>query len=802
MKTLSTLFLCLLSLSLFGATATRIINLPERSSLSANDFLMVDRDAVGVGKVRLSSLASNAVLLSEGVTVKTNLAELAATTTSTNGQVLFVAGHTTPRDWGDLKSFTLDTSATGETNAIHIDNAGGDGLWIHPWNGDAAAFGCVEHASNSASAAIQAALNYAFSNQVSEVTIPAGLMFLDTTVYFPPKVTIRGAGALRSFDYLADTAMSNAVVSGDLNQMRAEANHYGRTILFRKANQTGPIFEFNTNLAGLNSFYATNSLPDGSTVLRYQASSAIKDLVIYGNNINQTTWDQDAIRAENVWDFTVEGCGFVRIKGYAINVFNGNGIFIDRNTSFGSSFWGTKGIMGYDLSDARIRDNYFFGGRGPAIWIDSVSGWRMNVHGNFMGNYDRYGWKDVTSVSTNGVFTTSTDHELQDGTPVILYLGTNSTSTLPSNPITTSTRNVMLWPKVFSSTTFGLHTNHVAVQDGLWLTDLTNGTAPYLVGPGYASGIMLGDGARQIVVTDNRFDQNYDYGIVLAGARGNSIMGNVGAQNGYMTLTGAVTDRTDRTNSANILLTGAGSRTASDNLILGNLLGQADFGIALESGAANNDIAFNEPDYSELLATAPIWYDSTATQDINPIRFGYASNLAARTTLRIYGGSSGASILKLNRPEVSEVGFALSGTATRPALIFTDTINNVQIGHFDGTSATIPGIAAGAYGNVASPRSGYLRGGENASETDTAGGITYIDSGRGSGTNDGNAYLSFRVAVPGAVSGTTLQSLSEAMRADYTTNSALTTTMFRLGAEGAYGRLRVSGTNVYWEVVP
>ena len=161
MKTITTLFLCLLSLCSIGATATRIINLPERSSINANDFLMVDRDAAGVGKIRMSSLGSNIVLTTSGITVKTNLASLAEFTGGTNGSSIFVAGNSTYLDWGPmLLEYVLDESSSADTNRFTIANAGGSGRWLHMWDGKPEAFGAVADGSTDSTPDINAALLY------------------------------------------------------------------------------------------------------------------------------------------------------------------------------------------------------------------------------------------------------------------------------------------------------------------------------------------------------------------------------------------------------------------------------------------------------------------------------------------------------------------------------------------------------------------------------------------------------------------------------------------------------------------
>jgi hypothetical protein len=701
-----------------------------------------------------------------------------------------VLGRVTPGDWGEKREFILFPESTAPTNEFIRGLANTNvGRRIYKWYGDAAFFGMNSQVSSNYSPILQLALNTAYSNGIPTVTIPMGWFVMRETVLFPPRVRIRSEGwANKAVDYLRDTEVFNAWASLDYAALDRLGAEWGTTVLARERHQTGRMFEFNTNLAALNIFYPSNSLQDGSVVDRWQASAGFEGIVFYGNNLEQTTWDQDLIRAENVWDFSVDNCAFIRARGYAINVLNGNGIHLSGNAAFGSSVFGSKGILGWHLSDCRLTDNYLFGGRGPAIWLSSIGGWRMPIWGNIVGNFDGHGWKTVTNL-VNGVFTTDGDHQLESGMPVVLHLGTNTSSVLPTNAITTASKEVTMWVSKLSANTLGLHTNHLAHLSTGYLA-FNNGTLPFLVGPGFASGLYVNDGSKQLAVANNRMDQNYDSGIRIAGGSRSSYQGNIVAQNGVSTGFGNTTNRPETV--AGITVTGAGNWTATENKLIGNVLGQADYGISLETGSAQTMNFGNAIDNSEIPSGSEILFDSAATAQQNIMSVG-ATNY--QTVMDFIGGSAGSAIIKLSRAGIASVGFGVTGFGGRPTLVFLDPTNSVVLATLNSGGGTFPEWRVGRNGTWASPNSGSLNAGEDGTGTNAIGGVTYVDSGQGTGGQTNGGYVAIRGSLP-TDDGTNQQSQVDMLVVDYSSNTNHTSIRTKLGGtNGPMGRIVVVITN-------
>ena len=697
-----------------------------------------------------------------------------------------------------------DTSPTNEFS-VFAGPAGGRYRRAVPMI-DASMFGVSTEAGTNNSAAIQRALYAAYSNAIPCVRLPPGWLTINDTIRFPPGVRISGYGALGAVDFLSDSTISNATISSDWETLKRAGAMWGATVLARSANQIGPVMEFDTSLAVVNTFYPTNVLQDGSVVARYQASSVIEGLVIFGRNLEQTSWDQDAIKAPNVWDLTIRDCAFIRPRGYAINVQNGNGIKILNCAMLGSSVFGSKGILGWHLSDLILQDCYFFGGRGPGLWVAAVGGWRTLVGNSFFGNFDGYGWKTITNC-TAGVFTTSGNHELESGMPVVLSLLTNSslytsspTSILPTNAIATNTKEVTLWVTKFSDSTFGLHTNSTAYLTNGYL-DLIGGSPPYFVAPGFAVGLYVSDGSKQGSYNNLRLDQNFDGGIRVAGGSRNVFTGCIAVHNGVETLLGAVVNRGgSATNIANVTITGAGNWTGSFNQFIGTVVADADHGFLIEGNAVDNEIWGTAVDYSDITG-AIFQFESTSLSSLNPSTVG-GTNWG--TSLRVRGGTSGAPALQIDRSGVAKVGIGLTGSTLQPVMTFIGertsggTSANAVMAHVDYGSTAGPLFRVGRYGAQSSAQSGFLVGGEDGSGTNSAGGVTFVDAGRGTGNQTNGGYVSLRVPVIDlAVTNSVLQTNTEVLRGDFQSLTNRTWLEIRWGNLGGTGVLsRINITNI------
>jgi len=600
------------------------------------------------------------------------------------------------------------------------------------------------------SAVIQSALNYAFSNRIGSVYISPGWYWFSNTIQMPPFVRLYGAGANPALDWVDDTAISNAL-AGNTAQLSTNLNAWGATVLARLSNSTGPMVRFNTNIATVNPLFPSNVLNDGTTNTRWQGSFVINGITFFGNNLsNQVTWNQDAIQVDNAWDFEVSDCTFARVRGYIMRAINVNGMRFMRNSSLGSSIWGTKGILHWHGSDSYITDNYIFGGRGPALWISQEGGWLNGaIANNYFGNYDEFGYKTTTNVVSN-VMTTSAAHELETGDHVTLYPVTLGDS-LPA-PLAA---DVTYYVIKLSDTTYSLSTNHLASST---LTISGAYATPFYVCPGPAVGIYLNDGAKLNTIIGGRCDQNYDQGIRFAGGARNTVVGTSLKQNGYKTSTGA--QRTG-TNVAGITFTSNANFNATDNRTIGVITSQQFVAREFLGSAADNGPIGPVDNNADVVATD---YFASGLTSLNYQQIG-ATN--AGTSLEVSGGLSAANIVRLNRAYTGAIGFALTGngvnigTDVASVLLIRDATNNVDLLGVEGFT-TVRRLTIGSRSTQSSPKGGQLFGAESATGSNIAGGNLSLYSGLGTGTGTQSA-IDALVPVVGS-SGSTAQTNRTGLR--------------------------------------
>lgn len=714
--------------------------------------------------------------------VEPNVAALLARPINPTQPVVETLGYYSPGDGGGGRWRWVVGDAVTLTNWPSAFRAGI--FWVpHQWSGDVRQFGAVPDRNVSVSANLQSAADHAWVIGRGEINLPPGVYPITDTILFPPRVSWRGAMTAPAIDYLADTAISNAVVSGDTLTIRQQAAHWGAAVLFRTPNQTGPMLRFDSSRAVPNTLFPTNTLQDGSTATRWQASVRFRDVVFFGNNLQQETWNQDAISAQHVWDFGVENCAFIRIRGFLVDALNVNGFAFRGNASLGSSIYGTRGLNLWHASDTIISDNVIFGGRGALYWFSEVGGWRSSVIGGLHGNYDGHGWQTVASVSA-GVWATDSEHQMESGQPVVVYAGG---ATMPEYEVGGATNRVMqeytYWVTKLSPTTLGLHTNHTAHATNGYLP-FAGGDAGIAIGPGFASGVYMSSGARQLSVIGGRYDQFYDSGIRIAGGSRSTIVGAILAHNGVSTGLGVVTNRAG-TNIANLTITGGGTYTGGDNSIVGCVFAQADHAIRIEGVAANNQIIGAA--YNSDLTGGPVSFDGTFAQDANAVILGETNSIRS---LRLRGGQAGGSMLTFERAGVPTLGIGLTGT-TGPVGLFRDPTNNVIIASVDGRSASLPAVRAGAINAVASPRTGILGAGEDASGENIAGGSTYIDAGRGTGNATSGGFVGVRIPQAES-SGSTSQTIAERVRFSQRMQSDHVPMSLEYGTPGVLERVGVT----------
>jgi hypothetical protein len=529
------------------------------------------------------------------------------------------------------------------------------------------------------------------------------------------------------------------------------------------------------------------SMWDGTTPAEKRfLNSGLQNLIVQGNESNQTNTFRPLIEARHMWNISIDNCYLGSAKGPSAWFRDINGLLF-RNNIIQSG----RGILLDDIADSDFSHNMTYASFGPSWKV--ISTWKNTFVGNHSGNATNGLQGTISSVSGN-ILTASATHNLYTGA----LLWTYATGSLPSPLVSTRPYYVIR----LSSTTFSVATTLDNAEAGTaqTLTTAGSGTITYTDGPAYSwalyspSGPGTGSASGTIRNTfvGNRSDQNYEGGWFLDGADENTFVGNYVIESGFY---GTNTVR------AVVLTNGA-----SYNSFTGNEIDSSnDYGFSVGDNSVANVFSGNS-----VLATTPWEWGATGTSA------NYVPVAGQGSGTNIYGGSlaigqaadgnvvtftgnaSGTRIIKANRTSGLTQSLGL-GVGTAAWNLWNETAG-VGMALIGGTSSETSYLGGAGQGG-ASPRSLTIRPEDASSGSNSPGTNLVLQAAAGTGNSTTGGDIIFQTPDAGS-SGTTVQSKTTKVTiqrdGDLVTagnielGNASDTTLSRLSA----GQLAVEGVQV------
>ena len=645
------------------------------------------------------SVATNATVSGAAIATKVNtVADLVAMVPTQDGMLVQTLGYYSAGDGGGA-TFRWVSGSSASTNVgavIKPTSASGRFIWKSEDRINVRMFGAKGDNSTDDGPEIQAAIDYAVANQISDVYIPEGTFVTAQTIQHYAPCNIVGVGTV--FSDNDSRVVTNSVYAGT-----------GMSAIKLADSANVPLINVNAT----NRFVrVSNSTTDDSVtnVSKRIHGGILKGIVLDGNGANQTKFDCDLVRILYIWNYTIDNCSFIRSSGYCVWTRECNVVQLIRCNSIGTDTWDrSKGFLFWSTADSKIIDCDFGGMIGPTIQISGVGGWQNVVSGNFSFNSITYR-RTVTGVSGNTV-TFDAAHRYETGSPIQFVPG--SGGSIP--PELTIGRPY--WAIRVSATQVQVAASYEASLAGTALA-ITAGSGTYYGWHGYSSGLDLTWVASKNSVTGNRFDQHQQHGISLYNVAENLIVGNLCNFNQYYT----PTDSASAESAAGIALLGSCSR----NVISGNDVSYRtpkypqDYGV-LETGANTSNII--GPHSSQGNTVAKYSFASSSTRLLD---WGDATSTSlANTGPWNNSGNYSVAIGRANITTVSSGGFAVTGGITASTSIAATTSVSGATGAFGATgSGTVVDITGGT-GGVAIFR--MIRSGQPTIGFRNSGGLLMFD---------------------------------------------------------------------------
>jgi hypothetical protein len=626
-------------------------------------------------------------------------------------------------EWADGSSATADDGIVFESESDYTD-----GRWIRPvtdgnvsakWWGPKQGTGVG--AANAVS--LQAAINFASSLNGGTVFLPE-LYRLSSTLTLYRNVKLISA---RPSTYTeAATLVTNATLykGGYAGGLAVDT---GANISLLRGDSTGGYLR-QTNI----------SMWDGTTAAEKRfLNSGCQNLLLLGNNANQTNTTLPLIDASYMWNLSIEDCYFGDSAGPAVWFRDMNGVRFYHNF-----IQGGRGVIVDDTADSDFSFNQGYGSAGPSWLI--LSSWKNTFIGNHVGNAQPGLEGTVSSVSGN-VLTASAAHSLSTGR----LLWTYATTSLPS-PLVSTRPYYVIW---LSSNTFSLATTLTNAQAGtaVTLTTAGSGTITYTDGGGCSwllcSPAGLGNGTKRNSFIGNRSDQTWGSWLRLDGATENTFVGNYAIEGGYYT--------------NNIVRAVVLTNAAANNVFVGNIIDNSwDYGFSVGDNCDANVFAGNS-----VLATTPWEWGATGTSaNYVPVAGqGSGTNIyggtlaigqaASGNVVTFTGNASGTRVIKAVRTSglTQSLGLGVGSSAWN---LWNETAG-VGMALIGGT-ATETSYLGGAGSGGASPRQLVIRPEDASSGTDSPGTNLVLQASSGTGNSTTGGKIQFSTPDAGA-SGTTVQ---------------------------------------------
>ena len=511
------------------------------------------------------SVATNATVSGAAIATKVNtVADLVAMVPAQDGMLVETLGYYAAGDGGGA-TFRWVSGSTATTNVgavIKPTSATGRFIWKSEDRINVRMFGAKGDNSTDDGPEIQAAIDYAVANQVSDVFIPEGTFVTAQTIQHKAPCNIVGTGTVYS------ARDSRVVGNGSYGAA-------GKSCIKLANGANVPLIVANTT--GRTAQVENSTTDDGvAGIDKLIHGGILEGVLLDGNGANQTRFDCDLVRVLYVWQYTIRNVGFIRPSGYMVWTRECNVVQVSKCNGTGDIWDRSKGILYWSTADSKILDNDIGGVIGPIIQVSGVGGWQNIISGNLAFNSVTYR-KTVTGVSSDTV-TFSATHAYETGSPIEFVAA--SGGTIP--PELTVGRPY--WAIKVSSTQVKVAASYENALAGTAVA-ITAGSGTYYGWHGYASGLDLTWNASKNAVTGNRFDQHQQNGVTLYAASQNQIVGNLCNFNQYDTQT----DSASAESAAGIALLGdcAGNVIGFNDVSYRLSKYPQDYGI-LESGSGNS----------------------------------------------------------------------------------------------------------------------------------------------------------------------------------------------------------------------
>jgi len=656
----------------------------------------------------------------------TNMLAVSPRSVHTNA---FVLGRTSPNDGGGGMFFydALSTTATNAGITWAYGSYGGrlERVVEDKFEVNAAWFGAIPDDGLDDSVAIQAALDYCYSQRHGTVNLNSGVFNISQTLNIPYRVNLIGKPGFKYSELLVATSTSNQYMLGGSTQIRMlnGANLFAMIVF---ASTDGYVQQ------------PAETIEDGTTADSIYQQSLVENIVLNGNPFNNTAATHGMV-AFYKWQITVRNCGFINLRGNSMYWRDCNELLVE-NVSMKGSIGNVpnRGMWVYSCADSQFKGGFAFGYSGPAIWVNgSTSG--VNLFSD---------WLIGNSVVTNTIFTVSSVSSGQwtlSGSPDFLtgdHVELRTTGTVPTG----FSRLGLYYLYKISSGVYGLHTNYNQATNGVYLTTVDSGTGTHSITKGPASAIYISGGANCNSFVNIRADQCSGPGFTFRDAYANVFTGGLISQCDGAANLEAIADSekvgfrfdTYAQNNGVINTTFRSQPIAyqtRDNA-LGNLVnGRYMYVTTIHDNLS--DSANEEP---------VLMSGSQAT-------IGSVTNQVA---LNLIGNASGVRLLKMARPDITQtngLGIQAGG------FTFWDETGGRAIGSFVSDSSSIT-LKLGS--SSASARNGIISG-ETTTGTDTASPSLQFFPGTGTGASTSGGDFTF--FTPNATtSGTSVQALTSKFR--------------------------------------
>lgn len=656
-------------------------------------------------------------------------------TVNTNAVVL---GRDSANDGGGGNFYyNATSSATTNKGTIFKPNSY-SGRWFRvadPFEVNAAWFGAIPDDGLDDSVAIQAAMDYCYSQKRGTVHLNGGLYHLNSSLYAPHRVNLVGAHGWKFTELASITPTSPFYMLGGATQLR----------MMDGANLQAMLVMNSTD--GYNR-QPSEVLEDGSIVDSRFQETLIENIVFNGNSANNTAHTH-GISAFSKWNMTVRNCGFILLRGNTMYWRDCNGLVVENIWMKGQiGQLHNSGMWVYSTADSIFKNFWAFGFQGPCIWVNgSTTG--VNLFSDMLlGNSVVSNTIHTVTGVSSGQWTLSGSPWFETGDHVEL----RTTGSVPTG----FSRVTLYYLYKIGSGVYGLHTNYNQATNGVYLTTVDSGTGTHYITKGPASAVYISGAANNNSFVNIRADQNSGPGFYFRDAYANAFTGGLISQN-----TGVDNFETIPAEDQ------VGVRFdlfAQQNSVVNTTIRFTPIGFQTTNGAYGNLMLGRY-----YFVTTQIDRQSNSANDEPVVSTGGYVSIGSNTNqavLKLSGNASGVRLLQLYRDDISqqtELGVQADGL----------TVWNGTGGYSIGSFAASSSASTLKFGSSrSSPRTAILQA-ETATGTDVgAANFQFFgSSGTGNSTSGGN----FQFYTPDATSsGTSVQGITKKLE------------LFRTGQIGVY----------------